>query len=105
MVVPASASARDLEIGEACRRGLGDTRGAVVAMDPYTGRVISIVNPDDALLSAYQPCSVFKIVVAVDGRERWRGVASPSLATLLRTAEEREDPEYAFALEVPPPAR
>ena len=27
VVVPASASARDLEIGEACRRGLGDTRG------------------------------------------------------------------------------
>lgn len=67
VVVPTSASARDLEIGEACRRGLGDTRGAVVAMDPYTGRVISIVNPADALSSAYQPCSVFKIVVAVAG--------------------------------------
>lgn len=67
VVVPASASPRDLEIGEACRRGLGETRGAVVAMDPYTGRVISIVNPADALASAYQPCSVFKIVVAVAG--------------------------------------
>jgi cell division protein FtsI/penicillin-binding protein 2 len=67
LVVPAAASARDIEIGEACRRGLGDTRGAVVAMDPYTGRVISIVNPDDALMSAYQPCSLFKIVVAVAG--------------------------------------
>jgi penicillin-binding protein 2 len=67
VIVPAAASARDLEIGEACRRGLGDTRGAVVAMDPYTGRVISIVNPDDGLLRAHQPCSVFKIVVAVAG--------------------------------------
>jgi len=67
VVIPAAASARDLAIGEACRQGLGDTRGAVVAMDPYTGRVISIVNPEDALLSAYQPCSVFKIVVAVAG--------------------------------------
>ena len=75
VVVPAAASARDLEIGEACRRGLGDTRGAVVAMDPYTGRVISIVNPDDALLSAYQPCSVFKIVVAVAGLTE--GVITP----------------------------
>ena len=36
-------------------------------MDPYTGRVISIVNPEDGLSSAYQPCSVFKIVVAVAG--------------------------------------
>jgi penicillin-binding protein 2 len=75
VVVPAAASARDLEIGEACRRGLGDTRGAVVAMDPYTGRVISIVNPDDALLSAYQPCSVFQIVVAVAGLTE--GVITP----------------------------
>ena len=75
VVVPASASARDIEIGEACRRGLGDTRGAVVAMDPYTGRVISIVNPEDALLSAYQPCSVFKIVVAVAGLTE--GVITP----------------------------
>jgi penicillin-binding protein 2 len=67
VVVPAAASSRDLAIGEACRRGLGDTRGAVVAMDPYTGRVMSIVNTGDALQSAYQPCSVFKIVVAVAG--------------------------------------
>lgn len=67
VIVPASASARDLAIGAACRQGLGDSRGAVVAMDPHTGRVISIVNPDDALVTAYQPCSVFKIVVAVAG--------------------------------------
>jgi cell division protein FtsI/penicillin-binding protein 2 len=67
VIIPAAASPRDAAIGEACRQGLGDTRGAVVAMDPYTGRVISIVNPDDALESAFQPCSVFKIVVAVAG--------------------------------------
>jgi len=67
VVIPAAASARDLAIGAACRQGLGDTRGAVVAMDPQTGRVISIVNPADALVTAYQPCSVFKIVVAVAG--------------------------------------
>ncbi len=67
VVLPAAASARDLAIGAACRQGLGETRGAVVAMDPYTGRVIAVVNPDDALLSAYQPCSVFKVVVAVAG--------------------------------------
>ena len=66
-IVPASASARDLQIGEAARAGLGSTRGAVVVMDPYTGRVISVVNADLAVAAAYQPCSVFKIVVAVAG--------------------------------------
>ena len=66
-IVPASASVRDLQIGEAARAGLGDTHGAVVVMDPYNGRVISIVNADMAVSAAYQPCSVFKIVVAVAG--------------------------------------
>lgn len=58
---------RDVVISEACRRGLGGVQGAVVAMDPWTGRVISIVNPRHALINSYQPCSVFKIVVAVAG--------------------------------------
>jgi cell division protein FtsI/penicillin-binding protein 2 len=66
-IVPAGASARDIQIGEACRSGLGGTGGAVVALDPYTGRVISIVNANTAVAAAYQPCSVFKIVVAVAG--------------------------------------
>ena len=77
VVVPAAASARDLEIGEACRPRARRTRsGAVVAMDPYTGRVISIVNPQRrAWPRAYQPCSVFKIVVAVAGLTE--GVITP----------------------------
>jgi penicillin-binding protein 2 len=75
MVVPASASARDLEVGEACRRGLEGTSGAVVAMDPYTGRVMALVNPRRGMATAYQPCSVFKIVVAVAGLTE--GVITP----------------------------
>ena len=75
LVVPASASARDLEVGEACRRGLEGTSGAVVAMDPYTGRVIALVNPLRGMATAYQPCSVFKIVVAIAGLTE--GVITP----------------------------
>jgi penicillin-binding protein 2 len=67
LVVPVSASARDLAVGEACRRGLGSVRGSVVAMDPYSGRVITVLNPHLAIESAYQPCSVFKVVVAIAG--------------------------------------
>lgn len=40
-----------------------------------------------------------EVVVTVDGKERFRGVPVLSLATLVRSAEEREDPEYAFAAE------
>jgi penicillin-binding protein 2 len=75
MVTPAAASKRDLEVGEACRRGLGNTSGAVVAMDPYTGRVMALVNPKRGMATAYQPCSVFKIVVAIAGLTE--GVITP----------------------------
>jgi cell division protein FtsI/penicillin-binding protein 2 len=36
-------------------------------MDPRTGRVHAVVNPVEAMQHAYQPCSVFKIVVAIAG--------------------------------------
>ena len=67
LVVPASASARDLAVSEAARFGLGAQQGAVVVMDPYTGRVLTVLNPYLGLSTAYEPCSVFKIVVAVAG--------------------------------------
>jgi cell division protein FtsI/penicillin-binding protein 2 len=44
-------------------------------MDPRTGRVLAVVNPSRALLRAYQPCSVFKIVVAIAGLSE--GVITP----------------------------
>ncbi len=74
-ILPAAASPRDLQIAEAARAGLAGTAGSVVAMDPYTGRVITIVNPAQGLARAYQPCSVFKIVVAIAGLTE--GVITP----------------------------
>ncbi len=67
LVIPADASPRDRAVGDAARRALGTMPGSVVAMDPSTGRVIALVNPSYGLLQAYQPCSVFKIVVAIAG--------------------------------------
>lgn len=64
-----------MAVGRACERALGRARGAVVAMDPRTGRVRAIVNPVDAMQRAYQPCSVFKIVVAIAGLSE--GVITP----------------------------
>jgi penicillin-binding protein 2 len=74
-ILPQDASEKDRAVGEACRRGLGNAQGAVVAMDPRTGRVLAIVNPTYALAHAYQPCSVFKIVVAIAGLSE--GVLTP----------------------------
>jgi penicillin-binding protein 2 len=75
LVLPVSASSGDVAVGEACRRGLEGVNGAAVAMDPHTGRVLAVVNPGLAVSSAYQPCSVFKIVVAIAGLTE--GVITP----------------------------
>jgi cell division protein FtsI/penicillin-binding protein 2 len=76
MVLPEDPSERDRAIGEACKLGLGRAAGSVVAMDPRTGRVLALVNPQYGLMKAYQPCSVFKIVVALGGLSE--GVITPA---------------------------
>ncbi|MEO8362435.1 MAG: penicillin-binding transpeptidase domain-containing protein [Vicinamibacteria bacterium] len=76
VLVPPDASQYDQKIAEATRVALrGRTNVALVAMDPWTGRVLSVGNPQSGLLSAYQPCSVFKLVVAVAGLTE--GVITP----------------------------
>ncbi len=67
LLVAPQASAFDQRVGDVARAALGRRRGAVVAMDPHTGRILALVAPEVAVGSAYQPCSVFKIVVAIAG--------------------------------------
>jgi cell division protein FtsI/penicillin-binding protein 2 len=80
--VPAAASAWDRTVAEACQRALGRSGGGVVAMDPRTGRVAALVNPGNVLIRAYQPCSVFKIVVAVAGLTE--GIVTPETTYVCR---------------------
>jgi len=75
LILPPVASEWDQAVAQACQKGLGRSVGGVVAMDPQTGRVLSIVNPTNVLFRAYQPCSVFKIVVAIAGLTE--GVITP----------------------------
>jgi len=75
VVLPASASAWDVAVGEAARTGLGAAQGAVVAMDPHTGRVHALINPALGMQRAFQPCSVFKIVVGIAGLSE--GIITP----------------------------
>ena len=75
VILPASASTWDLAVGQAARNALGHAQGAVVAMDPRTGRVHALVNPALGLQRGFQPCSVFKIVVGIAGLSE--GVITP----------------------------
>ncbi|HEY5906639.1 MAG TPA: penicillin-binding transpeptidase domain-containing protein [Vicinamibacteria bacterium] len=75
IVLAPGASDWDRRVAEISERALASARGAVVAMDPWSGRVIAIVNPSEALFRAYQPCSVFKIVVGIAGLNE--GIVTP----------------------------
>ncbi|MCL5746035.1 MAG: penicillin-binding transpeptidase domain-containing protein [Acidobacteria bacterium] len=55
----------DLEVRRAAVEALGPYNGSVVAVDPNTGRILTIVNQKLALSSGFQPCSTIKVSVAL----------------------------------------
>jgi penicillin-binding protein 2 len=55
----------DLEVRRAAVEALGDFNGSVVAVDPTTGRILTMVNQKVALSSGFQPCSTVKVSVAL----------------------------------------
>jgi cell division protein FtsI/penicillin-binding protein 2 len=55
----------DPVVRQAAVDALGNWNGSIVAVDPNTGRILSIVNQKLALSSGFTPCSTFKPVVAL----------------------------------------
>jgi cell division protein FtsI/penicillin-binding protein 2 len=55
----------DLTIRRIAVRALGPYNGSVVIVDSATGRILSILNQRLALSTGYQPCSTFKVSVAL----------------------------------------
>ena len=58
-------SGEDLVVRQAAIDALGNLSGSMVAIDPNTGRILTIVNQKLAFASGYQPCSTFKPAVAL----------------------------------------
>lgn len=54
-------------VRRAAVEALGPLNGAVVVVDPESGRVLSMVNQQLALGGGFQPCSTIKIPVAIAG--------------------------------------
>jgi penicillin-binding protein 2 len=48
---------------------LGHSNGSVLAMDPSSGRILTIVNQKMAFSSGFEPCSTIKPVIALAGLE------------------------------------
>jgi len=59
----------DPVVREVALEALGRRNGSVVAVDPLSGRVLSIVNQKLAFSAGFQPCSTIKPVVAVAALE------------------------------------
>lgn len=55
----------DSTVREAAVKALGRYNGAVVAIDPTNGRILSIVNQKLAFSAGFKPCSTIKPVIAV----------------------------------------
>jgi cell division protein FtsI/penicillin-binding protein 2 len=57
----------NLVVRRAAVDALGPYNGSVVAVDPSTGRILTMVNQKVALKSGFQPCSTIKVVVSLAG--------------------------------------
>jgi len=55
----------DATVRAAAVEALGNMNGTVVAMDPNTGRILTMVNQKLALSAGAQPCSTIKVPVAL----------------------------------------
>ena len=58
------------EVRDLAVAALGHERGAVVAVDPSTGRILTVVNQKMAFQDGFEPCSTIKPVIALAGLEK-----------------------------------
>lgn len=65
----------DPVIRQAALEAIGNLNGSVVVVDPYSGRILSIVNQKLALTGAFTPCSTLKPMAALAGLSE--GIISP----------------------------
>lgn len=65
------------QFNQRAREALAGRRGAIVALDPRTGRVLALVNPADALETAYPVGSAFKPATVAAAVQR--NIAAPTL--------------------------
>jgi penicillin-binding protein 2 len=72
-------------VREAAIRGLGRYNGSVVAIDPNSGRILSIVNQKLAFSAGFKPCSTIKPVIAVAALQE----GFVTRATMIRVSRRR----------------
>ncbi len=83
----------DLDVRRAAVEALGRFNGSVVAVDPTTGRILTMVNQKLALSSGFQPCSTIKVSVALAALSE--NAVNP--ASIIKIHREKVDMTYALA--------
>src|SRR6185437_974661 len=83
----------DPVVHEAAVEALGRFNGSVVAVDPNTGRILTMVNQKLALSSGFQPCSTIKVSVALAALSE--NAVNP--ASIIKIHREKVDMTYALA--------
>lgn len=73
------------EVRELAVEALGHQRGAVVAVDPSNGRILTIVDQKMAFQDGFEPCSTIKPVIALAGLQQ--GVITSS--TMIKVGQRR----------------
>src|SRR3954470_13842524 len=87
------ATGEDPVVRAAAIDALGNMNGTVLAIDPETGRILAMVNQKLALSEGAQPCSTFKIAVALAALQE--GVITRE--TPIKIGRQRIDLTYALA--------
>ena len=67
MIAKDDLTGEDPEVRRAAVNALGNHAGAIVVMDPQTGRIYSMVNQQWALREGFKPCSTIKLVTGLAG--------------------------------------
>lgn len=75
----------DPAVRQAALDALGRQNGSVVAVDPSTGRILTIVNQKLAYSAGFEPCSTLKPIIAVAALEK--GIVTPD--TMIRVGRRR----------------
>jgi len=75
----------DPAVRQAALDALGRQNGSVVAVDPSTGRILTIVNQKLAYSAGFEPCSTTKPIIAVAALEK--GIVTPD--TMIRVGRRR----------------
>ena len=75
----------DPAVRQAALDALGRQNGSVVAVDPSTGRILTIVNQKLAYSAGFEPCSTTKPIIAVAALEK--GIVTPD--TMIKVGRRR----------------